>query len=293
LLDGSEENKICFIISPIGNEESEERNRRDKLMEFVIEPVLKEFNIKPYSADDISKSGDIPTQIVEHLIKANFVIADLSDLNPNVFYELAIRHMTERPCIQMICKGQSSTIPFDLYTRRTIFYDDDFNHRDVRIVKNKLSEYIKGYEKEPLLENIVSSTIRKISGERFLQDLYPNADKSVLSFLIDSNMDILDAIFQVSMDIQQTQWYISHPNMFESRKNEEYYPSEYKLSRPGAYDTMQYRKMNYDQLKEQGASESDLLKLKMEIYKDFLEVKYDMHNQKASQIRESLPKNLY
>ena len=126
MLDGSGENRVCFIISPMGDEESDQRERREKLIDFVITPVLKEFGIIPITADKIHKCGDIPTQIVESLITANFVIADLSDHNPNVLYELAIRHMTERPCIQMIRKGQSNEIPSDLKMIRTIFYDDDF-----------------------------------------------------------------------------------------------------------------------------------------------------------------------
>jgi hypothetical protein len=286
--DDSEGKETCFIISPIGNRESDVRIRTDKLMKFIIKPVLNEFQIEPYNANDIPQSGDIPTQIVEHIIKSNMVIADLSDYNPNVFYELAIRHMTERPCIQMISERQIDKIPFDLNSIRTISYDDNFSAENVKEVKKILFNHIQYFKKKPLMENFVSETIRKISGEKFLQDLYPSGDKSVLSFLIDSNIDILDAIFDVSRDILQTQWYISHPNLFESRKNDFYAAPEHKLLRPSAYDSLQYRKRNYDLLKEQGASENELLKLKIEIYKDFLEWKKDVHNQKSVQISNGI-----
>ena len=44
----------------------------------------------------------ISRQIIEHIMHARLVIADLSFHNPTVFYELALRHMTGKPTIQVI-----------------------------------------------------------------------------------------------------------------------------------------------------------------------------------------------
>jgi hypothetical protein len=63
----------------------------------------------------------ITPQIVQRLIEAPLVVADLSGRNPNVFYELAIRHVVHKPLIQMITKGEP--IPFHVSTSRTIYYD--------------------------------------------------------------------------------------------------------------------------------------------------------------------------
>jgi len=48
-------------------------------------------------ADKISEPGIITTQIIGHIVDAELVIADLTDKNPNVFYELAIRHAIRNP----------------------------------------------------------------------------------------------------------------------------------------------------------------------------------------------------
>ena len=51
------------------------------------------------------------------------MIADLSGYNPNAFYELAIRHMEEKPVIHMIQEGQAP--PFDVKDYRAVQFSWD------------------------------------------------------------------------------------------------------------------------------------------------------------------------
>jgi hypothetical protein len=73
----------------------------------------------------MAQPGMITSQVIDQLIGAALVIADLTDHNPNVFYELAVRHAFRKPVIQLIQAGQS--LPFDVAGLRTIFVD----HRDL------------------------------------------------------------------------------------------------------------------------------------------------------------------
>ncbi|GIL11323.1 MAG: hypothetical protein BroJett038_00430 [Chloroflexota bacterium] len=113
--------KICFVISPIGEDGTEIRTQADRVLERIIKPSVESFGYKPVRADQIAKPGDITTEIIQCLIKDDLVIADLTGYNPNVFYELAIRHATRKPVITILRLGE--TIPFDLLHYRTIFYD--------------------------------------------------------------------------------------------------------------------------------------------------------------------------
>ncbi len=110
--------KICFYISPIGKEDSEERRHADFLMEYIIKPAVKEFDLTVVRADQIGKPGMIGKQVIEHILKARLVIADLSFHNPNVFYELCLRHATRLPTVQV--KRELDNIPFDVNQYRTI-----------------------------------------------------------------------------------------------------------------------------------------------------------------------------
>lgn len=112
---------VCFYITPIGEEESENRLHSNLFLEHVITPALEQFNLKVVRADQIDKPGTITNQIIEYIFKSKLVVADLSFHNPNVFYELALRHVCRLPTVQIIRKADY--IPFDLAQSRTIVID--------------------------------------------------------------------------------------------------------------------------------------------------------------------------
>ncbi|WP_292674487.1 hypothetical protein [Mesorhizobium sp.] len=111
----------CFYITPIGSPESEQRKHSDLFLGSFVEPALASFGMSVVRADGIDKPGVITKQIIEYIVKSRLVIVDLSYHNPNVFYELAIRHMMRLPIVQIVRK--SDPIPFDINQMRTIVID--------------------------------------------------------------------------------------------------------------------------------------------------------------------------
>jgi len=137
--------KICFVIAPIGDEESEVRKRSDLILRYVIEPSTSECGYEAIRADKIEKPGVITSQVIQHIIEDSLVIADLTGHNANVFYELAIRHALRKPFIQMIQKGEK--IPFDVSGTRTI-YIDHHNLESVDEAKSGIISQIKSLEQD-------------------------------------------------------------------------------------------------------------------------------------------------
>ena len=113
--------KICFYITPIGSEESIERKHADLFMSSLVQPALEELGLTVVRADHIGEPGMITTQVLEYLKKSKLAIADLSYLNPNVFYEVALRHALRLPVVQLIRK--SDRLPFDVNQSRTLVFD--------------------------------------------------------------------------------------------------------------------------------------------------------------------------
>lgn len=138
-----EDKKICFVISPIGEEGSETRERSDQVLKHIISSSVELMGYTVIRADKISEPGIITTQIIEHIVDAELVIADLTEKNPNVFYELAIRHAIRKPLVQMIRKGD--VIPFDVAATRIIQFDLH-NLDSVASAKEEITSQIKSLE---------------------------------------------------------------------------------------------------------------------------------------------------
>jgi hypothetical protein len=113
--------RICFYITPIGDEGSEHRKHSDLFLSSLIEPALLPFGLEVVRADKIAQPGMITSQVLEHIMKSKLVIADLSYHNPNVFYEMALRHATKLPVIQL-CR-RADRLPFDVNQVRTVSID--------------------------------------------------------------------------------------------------------------------------------------------------------------------------
>ena len=111
----------CFYITPIGQEDSDMRRHSDLFLESLVEPALEQFGLKVVRADAIDKPGTITRQIIDYLLRSRLAVVDLSYHNPNVFYELAIRHAARLPTVQII--RRADRIPFDLNQMRTIIID--------------------------------------------------------------------------------------------------------------------------------------------------------------------------
>ncbi len=119
--DSKVSEKICFVISPIGEPDSFTGKRADDVYNYVIRKVVEPLGYKVVRADEINESGLISPQILKHLKEDSLVIAYLAEDNPNVFFELAIRYVTTKPYIQL--KEPSQMLPFDIKDTRTIVLD--------------------------------------------------------------------------------------------------------------------------------------------------------------------------
>ncbi len=148
--------KECFVVSPIGANGTDTRKRSNQIFRHVISPVVEGLGYGVTRADTIEQSGQITTQIIEKIIGVDLVIADLTDQNPNVFYELAIRHAFGKPFVHLVAAGQ--VIPFDIQGLRAIFLD----HQDLDSVheaKSQLRGAIQSIEGGAPVETPVTHTI--------------------------------------------------------------------------------------------------------------------------------------
>ena len=108
----------AFVAMPFGVKEEIDFNA---VYKDFIKPALETAGFAVFRADDEMRAGDIRTDMFQELLLADLVVADLSIDNPNVWYELGVRHaLRARGVIGIRC--QRDYMPFDVYTDRAIKY---------------------------------------------------------------------------------------------------------------------------------------------------------------------------
>ena len=183
--------KSCFIISPIGEPNSLEREHNDSVRDFVIKEAVRELGYKAVRADEIAEPGSITSQIMQRIFDDDLVVGDLTDHNPNVLYELSVRHVVGKPFVQIITEGQE--IPFDVQGMRLIFYDLT-KPASVHKAKADIIGQVKAWENDPDL-NVQTPITRPLEFLRISQ----RTDTDASGF-----MEILPLIQDISSSIDET-----------------------------------------------------------------------------------------
>lgn len=115
---------VCFVDMPFGKKPDLASGVDvdfDGVYDGAIEPAINECNLEAIRGDRERTGGIIHAPMFGRLLLSDFVIADLTLANPNVFYELGIRH-TARPFTTVLIYSPIHSIPFDVGMARAIPY---------------------------------------------------------------------------------------------------------------------------------------------------------------------------
>jgi hypothetical protein len=162
VISKTENQKRCFVITPIGGDASEIRRFADGILDGVIRPILEPQNFNVVAAHQLTVTGSINQQVIEHVLYSELVIANLTGLNPNVMYELAIRHAAFQPVITIAERG--TVLPFDVADERTIFYNNDI------MGSIELSETLSKFIEQTLQARDVDNPVKRVSKDKIFKE---------------------------------------------------------------------------------------------------------------------------
>jgi tetratricopeptide (TPR) repeat protein len=157
----------AFVAMPFGVKKDSQGNEIDfnRVFAELIKPALESAGLDVFRADEEERGGDIRTDMFQELLIADLVVADLTLANPNVWYELGVRHALRARGVVIVCGGQV-TMAFDLYTDRKLRYGIKDGGPDPATLQSDLQH----------LEDMVKATMESWHGRKVspVYQLLPN-----------------------------------------------------------------------------------------------------------------------
>jgi hypothetical protein len=134
----------CFLVMPFSMDWSDSVTKS-------LRKVCKGENIYALRGDDIFRPTDILDDIWNGIMQSQFVIADITGNNANVFYELGMAHAIGTPVI--VLAQDANEVPFDLKSRRILIYETDKLDEMEASLKTAIKEVMGFYKLEEPSEN--------------------------------------------------------------------------------------------------------------------------------------------
>lgn len=172
--------KTCFVITPIGDNNSEIRRHIDGIIDQAIVPALEgKYEIEV--AHRKYEIGSINDRVIKSVFDSDLVIANLTNLNPNVMFELAIRYSFGKPAIVIALEG--TKLPFDIVDENTLFYVND--PAGANELKEKIIEFENNINYTKQTYGPVYKAISKIPLYNEVESGKDVSNETMLSYIID------------------------------------------------------------------------------------------------------------
>ena len=133
----------CFVIMPFGEKADVDGKILDfdKIYNYLIKKSVESLNIKCIRCDEIDEAGWIHSKMFEQIYESDIAVVDITSLNPNVFYELGVRHALAKS-VTVLIRRKGTKIPFNITGFQVIEYDPE-DIANVDETKKKISDFIR------------------------------------------------------------------------------------------------------------------------------------------------------
>lgn len=167
--------KTCFVIMGFGEKTNYKTGHTfnlDKTYKNIIKPVFEDLDFLCFRADEIPNAGNIDVIMYENILKADFVVADISTLNPNAFYELGIRHALKKNTTIIIAEN-GTEFPFDVNHNTIDMYEhlgSDIGVDEAKRFKTHLKDKVKALLDNPKTDSPVYTYLPNLETPTFTEE---------------------------------------------------------------------------------------------------------------------------
>ena len=159
--------KKCFVIMPFGKKKDIDGYEVDfdRVYHELIYKAVKELGVDCERCDEIIGTGSIHKKMFRGIFDADVSVVDITSLNPNVFYELGVRHALHKYVTLVIRKNSSLPIPFNINGLTILGYDIDSDDQLERCRK-KIRNHIQNGLDTQGIDSIIYDTLDDLKVEK-------------------------------------------------------------------------------------------------------------------------------
>jgi O-acetyl-ADP-ribose deacetylase (regulator of RNase III) len=159
--------KKCFVIMPFGKKKDIDGYEVDfdYVYHELIYKAVEELGVDCERCDEIISTGSIHKKMFRGIFDADVSVVDITSLNPNVFYELGVRHALHKRITLVIRRNSNLPIPFNISGLSILGYDIDSDDQLERSRK-KIRDLIQNGLDISSIDSIVHDTLDDLKVER-------------------------------------------------------------------------------------------------------------------------------
>ena len=181
--------KRCFVITPIGDEKSEIRRHIDGIIDEAIVPALgEEYEVRVAHRE--FELGSINDRVIRNIYDSDLVIANLTQLNPNVMFEIGMRYSFGKPALVIAEEG--TRLPFDVIDENTLFYIND--PKGAAELRKKIGQFVERIDYGREDYGPIVSTLQKAAMLKNIENGIEDSETKKLFTAVNDRMDKIEKL---------------------------------------------------------------------------------------------------
>jgi len=143
--------KKCFVIMPFGKKNDIDGTEVDfdYVYHELIEKAVEGLGVDCERCDEMINTGSIHKVMFRGIFDADVAVVDITSLNPNVFYELGVRHALHKYVTLVIRRNSTAPLPFNIRGLNILGYDLG-SEEQLEATRQKIRDYVQsGLDNQP------------------------------------------------------------------------------------------------------------------------------------------------
>jgi hypothetical protein len=214
----SDRKRTCFVVMPFGEKTDTDGQDIDfdDIYRFFFKKAVEDLGIECIRCDEIEEAGSIHEKMFEHIYQSDVVVVDITSSNPNVYYELGVRHALAKG-VTVLIRRKGTNIPFNIQGLQVVEYDqakfgsiERAKARIHQIIKNGLNMRISDSPVHAILDLNIEPEGKPIGETKFYEFQLAGTDDTIVGLVTGDIQNVTKGI-DVWVNSENTNMQMARP----------------------------------------------------------------------------------